>query len=37
LFIDDLEKNIRGAAFAGFKTFWLNNNQELSDLFPDYR
>jgi putative hydrolase of the HAD superfamily len=31
LFIDDLEKNIRAAEEAGYKTFWLNNS-DLNDL-----
>jgi len=34
LFIDDLEKNIKGAEEAGFRTFWFNNPQKLGDLFP---
>ncbi len=33
LFIDDLEKNIRGAQDAGIKTFWLKNGWELTSLF----
>ena len=33
LFIDDLEKNIRGAQDAGLKTFWLKDGMEMSDLF----
>lgn len=33
LFIDDLEKNIRGAQDAGLKTFWLKNGTEMTDLF----
>ncbi len=36
LFIDDLEKNIKGAEDTGFKTFWLNNDFELKDIFPDF-
>jgi glucose-1-phosphatase len=32
LFIDDLEKNIRGAEQAGMKTIWLNNGQEIGDV-----
>lgn len=33
LFIDDLEKNIRGAQDAGIKTFWLTNGTDMTDLF----
>jgi glucose-1-phosphatase len=33
LFIDDLEKNIRGAQMAGMKTYWLTNGSEIGDLF----
>lgn len=33
LFIDDLEKNIRGAQDAGLKTFWLTNGAEMARLF----
>jgi glucose-1-phosphatase len=33
LFIDDLEKNIRGAQDAGIKTFWLKDGMEMADLF----
>ncbi len=33
LFIDDLEKNIRGAQNAGIKTYWLKNRTMLTDLF----
>ncbi len=33
LFIDDLEKNIRGAQDAGLKTFWLKNGMEMTGLF----
>ena len=33
LFVDDLEKNIEGAAKAGLKTFWLKSEMEMSDLF----
>lgn len=33
LFIDDLEKNIRGAKMAGMKTCWLTNGTEIVDLF----
>ncbi len=33
LFIDDLEKNIKGAQKAGLKTFWLNNGFDLPELF----
>lgn len=33
LFIDDLEKNIRGAQDAGLKTFWLKSGTELTGLF----
>ena len=33
LFIDDLEKNIRGAQMAGMRTHWLVNGSEIGDLF----
>jgi putative hydrolase of the HAD superfamily len=33
LFIDDLEKNIRGAQDAGIKTFLLKNGMEVTGLF----
>lgn len=33
LFIDDLEKNIRGAQDAGLMTYWLKSGMELTDLF----
>ncbi len=33
LFVDDLEKNIEGAAKAGLKTLWLKSEMEMSDLF----
>ncbi len=33
LFIDDLEKNIRGAQDAGLKTFWLKSGKEMTELF----
>lgn len=33
LFVDDLEKNIRGAQNAGLHVFWLKEGMDLSDLF----
>ncbi len=33
LFVDDLEKNIRGAQKAGLKTYWLKNGTELTEVF----
>jgi glucose-1-phosphatase len=33
LFIDDLEKNIKGAQMAGMRTHWLINGNEINDLF----
>jgi len=33
LFIDDLKKNIEGAAEAGMKTFWLQKEMEVTDIF----
>lgn len=35
LFIDDLEKNIISAEGSGFRTFWLKEGTELSDVFPN--
>lgn len=32
LFVDDLESNIKGAAEAGFKTLWLKDGMEITDL-----
>lgn len=33
LFVDDLEKNIKGAQKAGLKTFWLKPEMEMSEIF----
>lgn len=33
LFVDDLEKNIKGASEAGMSTLWLKNGMEITDLF----
>jgi len=33
LFVDDLEKNIRGAEAAGLKTFWLQEGMEMAEIF----
>lgn len=33
LFVDDLEKNIRGAEAAGLKTFWLKEGMEMAEIF----
>lgn len=33
LFVDDLEKNIKGAQKAGLKTFWLKPEMEMSEVF----
>lgn len=32
LFVDDLESNIKGAEKAGFKTLWLKDSMEITDL-----
>lgn len=33
LFVDDLEKNIKGAEEAGLKTFWLKPEMEMAEVF----
>jgi putative hydrolase of the HAD superfamily len=33
LFVDDLEKNIKGAEEAGLTTFWLKPEMEMSEIF----
>lgn len=33
LFVDDLEKNIKGAEKAGLKTFWLKDGMEVAEVF----
>ena len=33
LFVDDLEKNIKGAQKAELKTFWLKPEMEMADIF----
>ena len=33
MFIDDLEKNIRGAQRAGFSIFWLKDGLDIANLF----
>lgn len=33
LFIDDLEKNIKGAEKAGLQTFWLKDGKEVNEIF----
>ena len=35
LFVDDLEENLKGAASAGLRTFWLKKGLELNEVFHE--